>query len=47
VAVAAAGGRAHVTSLALDAGLGREGIRWAAAAEALGSLLVVVRGDLG
>jgi PncC family amidohydrolase len=47
VAVAAAHGRAHVASLSLDAGLGRDGIRWTAVAEALGSLLVVVRGDVG
>ena len=45
VAVAAAGGRAHVASLELDPALGREGIRWAAAAAALEALLLVAHGD--
>ena len=46
VAVAAAGGRAHVASLHLDPDLGREATRWGAAAAALEALLVVARGDL-
>jgi nicotinamide-nucleotide amidase len=46
VAVAAAGGRTHVASLELDPALGREGVRWGAAAAALEALLLVARGDL-